>query len=85
MDNIQIPANIQEALRYPDRKQVVHEEIMASEKNETWTITKVSPGKKRVSCKLGFSIKHRTDVSIERLKVRPVVRGFTQSYGTADY
>jgi len=38
-------------------------------------------GKKLVGCKCIFTIKHKADRSIERLKARLVVKGFTQSYG----
>ena len=57
---------------------------MALKKTGTWIITELPPGKKIISCKWVFAMKHNADGSIKRLKARLVVRGFTQSYGV-DY
>ncbi|PKU72784.1 Retrovirus-related Pol polyprotein from transposon TNT 1-94 [Dendrobium catenatum] len=54
---------------------------MALEKNQTWVIMNVPPGKKVETCKLVFTVKHKEDGSVEKLKARLAVRGFTQSYG----
>ena len=61
LDDVQIPANIQEALSHPSWKQAVQEEIMALKKNGTWSITELPPGKKKVSCKWVFTVKHKAD------------------------
>lgn len=53
---------------------------MDLERNGTWTITELPPGKKKVSCKWLFTAKHKADRSIEKLKPLLVARGFTQSY-----
>ena len=57
------------------------DEISALNKNRTWEISELPPGKKPVGCKWLFTIKHKADGSIERLKARLVAKGFTQSYG----
>ena len=57
---------------------------MALEKIGTWIIIELPLGKKAVSCKWVFIVKHKADGSIERLKARLVARGFTQFYGV-DY
>jgi hypothetical protein len=59
----------------------VSDEISALNKNRTWEISELPPGKKPVRCKWLFIIKHKADGSIERLKARLVAKGFTQSYG----
>ena len=84
LDNVQIPANIQEALSHPGWIQVDQEEILALRKTSTWIITKLPLGKKVVSCKWVLTVKHKAYGSIERLKARLVARGFSQSYGV-DY
>ncbi|KAH9696724.1 reverse transcriptase Ty1/copia-type domain-containing protein [Citrus sinensis] len=81
LDNIHVPNNIQEALSHPGWKRVVHEEINALEKNDTWVITDHPAGKQPVGCKWIFTIKYKADGSVERLKARLVTKGFTQSYG----
>jgi len=59
----------------------VSDEISTLNKNKTWEISKLPPGKKLVGCKWLFTIKHKADGSIERLKACLVAKGFTQSYG----
>ena len=50
---------------------------MALKKTGTWIITKLPPRKKVVSCKWVFTVKHKANGSIERLKARLAARGFT--------
>ena len=45
------------------------------------TTQSFAKGKKIVGCGWVFSIKHKVDGSIERYKVRLVVKGYTQTYG----
>lgn len=81
IDSVQIPNSIQEALEHPGWKKAVSEGIMALEKNGTWVISDLPPGKRPVGRKWVFSVKHKADGSIERLKARLVAKEFTQSYG----
>lgn len=41
----------------------------------------LSPGKKDISCKWLFKVKHHSDESVERYKARLIVKGFTQNDG----
>ena len=68
LDNVQILANIQEALIHIGWKQAVQEEIMALENTNTWIIIKLHPRNKTVSCKWVFAVKHKANGRIERLK-----------------
>lgn len=54
------------------------------EKNGTWVISDLPPGKKPVGCKWIFTVKYKADGSIERLKARLVAKGFTRSSGIDD-
>nr|CAN77272.1 hypothetical protein VITISV_018551 [Vitis vinifera] len=81
LDSVQVPNSIQEALKNPEWRKAVSEEIKALEKNGTRVISDLPHGKKPVGCKWIFTIKHKVDGSIERLKARLVAKGFTQSYG----
>ena len=49
------------------------------EKNMTWDVEIVPKGKSTVGCKWVFAIKYKSNGTIERYKVRPVAKGFTQT------
>lgn len=68
LDQTQVPKSIQEALTIPKWKAAVEEDIRALEKNGTWKITELPPGKRPVGCKWVFTIKYKEDGSIDRFK-----------------
>lgn len=78
LDCVRVPNSLQEALQSPGWRNTVFEEIEALGPNGTWVILDLPPGKKAVGCKWVFTIKHRADGSIERLKARLVAQGYTQ-------
>ncbi|KAL0560616.1 hypothetical protein IC582_001025 [Cucumis melo] len=49
--------------------------------NRTWEICALPKGHKTVGCKWVFSLKYKADGTLDRHKVRLVVKGFTQTYG----
>ena len=51
------------------------------QKNDMWMLVPLPKEKKTVGCRWVFSIKHKTDGSIERYKTRLVAKGYTQTYG----
>ena len=57
------------------------EEMVALEKDGIWEIMDLSEGKKAVGTKWVFTLKYKSDRSLERYKVRLVAQGFTQSQG----
>ena len=81
LDKVHIPKDIQEALKVPEWRAAVMEEMRALEKNETWAVVEKPRGKKLVSCKWVFTLKYRADGTLDKLKARLVARGFTQTYG----
>ena len=84
LSNVEIPKNVQEALKVPKWKEAVLEEMKALEKNNTWSVMTLPAGKTVVGCKWVFSVKYNSDGSLERYKARLVAKGFTQTYGV-DY
>lgn len=56
-------------------------EMEVLKKNNTWDLVSLPNGKIPVGCKLVFSLKYKSDGSIERHKTKLVARGFTQTYG----
>ena len=84
ISSVSIPQDWKEALKDPNWRRAMVEEMKALAKNETWELVTLPPDKKLVGCKWVFTVKHRANGSIERLKARLVAKGFTQTFGV-DY
>ncbi|XP_074374435.1 uncharacterized protein LOC141714838 [Apium graveolens] len=81
LEGEEIPKNIQEALRRPEWKRAVEEEMKALEKNGTLEVVNRPKDVVPIGCKWVFTVKYKSDGSIERHKARLVAIGFTQTYG----
>jgi hypothetical protein len=79
-----IPYSYEEAAQTKEWSDAVNDETYAMEKNHTWDETDLPPGKKAVTAKWVFTIKYKSDGTMERYKARLVARGFTQTY-SLDY
>eukprot|EP00252_Welwitschia_mirabilis_P002409 TRINITY_DN1235_c0_g1_i6.p1 TRINITY_DN1235_c0_g1~~TRINITY_DN1235_c0_g1_i6.p1 ORF type:complete len:1428 (+),score=264.56 TRINITY_DN1235_c0_g1_i6:585-4868(+) len=84
VSSVSIPQDWREALQKMEWKEAMNEEMKALAKNETWELVKAPKEKRTVGCKWVFTVKHKSDGSIERYKARLVAKGFTQTYGV-DY
>ena len=62
----------------------MREEMSALKKNQTWELVDLPSEKKVVGCKWVFSVKYKSDRSLERYKARLEAKGYTQTYGV-DY
>ncbi len=51
------------------------------QKNHTWILSDLPPGKKPISCKWIYKVKYHTDGTLDKYKARLVARGFTQCEG----
>ena len=65
----------------PKWKEAMLEEMKAFEKNKTWELVDLPPGKQPVGCKWVFTIKHTPEGKVDRYKARLVAKGYTQTYG----
>ncbi|RVW83133.1 F-actin-capping protein subunit alpha [Vitis vinifera] len=81
LSNETISKNVEEALKDPKWKEAINEEIKALWKNNTWEVANLPKGKNTVGCKWVFTIKYKSDDTIERYKSRLVAKEYTQSYG----
>ena len=81
---VEVPKTIQEALSIPEWRNTVREEMLALEKNRTWDVVEMSEEKSPIGYKWVFTIKYKSDRSIERYKARLVAKSFSQTYGV-DY
>ncbi|KAL2239868.1 UNVERIFIED_CONTAM: Retrovirus-related Pol polyprotein from transposon RE1 [Sesamum indicum] len=81
---LQEPRSYEEASQYPEWRAAMNEEIQALEKNQTWKLTPLPPGKRAIGNKWVYKVKLRADGSIERYKARLVAKGYNQVEGV-DY
>ncbi|KFK44446.1 hypothetical protein AALP_AA1G257500 [Arabis alpina] len=81
IDQDLIPKTYEEAMEDKSWLNAVDDEVGAMQRNETWYEADLPKGKKAVSSKWVFTIKHLSNGDIERYKARLVARGFTQTYG----
>ena len=75
------PHNFWEAVTDPGWREAMDKEIQALNANNTWEVVSLPQGKRPIDCKWVYKAKYRADGSLERLKARLVVRGFTQKAG----
>jgi hypothetical protein len=80
LQSIVIPKDWKEAAHDPKWREAMLEELRA-EKNKTWDLVKLPPGKKAVSCKWVFTVKKNPEGKVERSKAKLVARGYSQTYG----
>ncbi|KAL0427371.1 UNVERIFIED_CONTAM: Retrovirus-related Pol polyprotein from transposon RE1 [Sesamum latifolium] len=60
------------------------DEIVALEKNNTWSVVDLPKGKRAIGSKLVYKVKLNPDGSIDRYKARLVAKGYNQVEGV-DY
>ena len=60
---------------------MVVEEVKALKENRTWELVTLPKGKRIVGCKWVFSVKYKSDGSVEWYKARLFAKGFTKTYG----
>ena len=78
---MEIPKSVQEALESPQWKQAILDEMRAMEKNQTWKVVLRSQNKVPVGCRWVFTVKYKSDRTIECYKAKLVAKGYTQTYG----
>ncbi|KAL4555898.1 hypothetical protein LXL04_038530 [Taraxacum kok-saghyz] len=81
LSSTSIPNNVQEAVKDEKWKKAMNEEMEALQKNETWELVKLLPGKKLVGCRWIYTLKLDSNGNIDRYKARLVAKGYTQKYG----
>ncbi|KAJ0625451.1 putative RNA-directed DNA polymerase [Helianthus annuus] len=75
------PTNVKQALESENWKKAMRTEMEALMKNDTWEKCTLPSGKKPVGCRWVFTVKYKSDGTIERYKARLVAKGYTQTYG----
>ena len=62
-------------------KAAADSEYQSLMENETWELVELPPGRKAITCKWVFKVKHDENGKIDRFKGRLVAKGFLQKYG----
>jgi len=75
------PSSFKEASKFECWQQAMNSELDALERNKTWTLVNLPTGKKIISCRWVYRIKHKADGSIDKYKAHLMARGFTQTEG----
>lgn len=78
------PLNYQEAIDSPEGgfwELAMDEEIESLQKNETWSLVTLPPGRKTVKCKWIYKKKRDADGDTVRYKARLVAQGYSQRKG----
>jgi len=75
------PSSYKEAIQSDCWKEAMSAELLALDRNQTWTLVSLPPGKKSIGCRWVYRVKHKADGSVDRYKARLVAKGFTQTKG----
>ncbi|GJR20239.1 ribonuclease H-like domain-containing protein [Tanacetum coccineum] len=70
-----------EDVKNPNWVEAMNNEIEALNRNNTWTICDLPPGRKAIGSKWLWKIKYKSTGAIERYKARVVAKGFSQREG----
>ncbi|KAL4388598.1 hypothetical protein GQ457_09G027370 [Hibiscus cannabinus] len=75
------PTSYQEAAKFVEWKEAMHEEIRMISKNDTWKLVDKPKNKKVIGVKWVYRVKLNSDGSINKHKARLVVKGYSQEFG----
>lgn len=78
LDKIREPNTYADAAKDINWVDAMQIEIKSREKNKTWTLVSLPPGKHAISCKWVYNRKQNSDGFIERYKANLLAKGFNQ-------
>lgn len=74
-------SSYEESALDPAWQAAMTQEFAALHDNNTWSLMPLPVGKKEIGCRWVYKIKYKADGSVERYKIRLVVKGYTQHHG----
>ena len=78
---MEIPKNVHDALKVLEWREAINEEMRALEKSKTREVINLPREKTVVNYKWVFTIKYRSNGSLERYKARLVAKDLTKTLG----
>lgn len=75
------PKNFSQAYKDLNWQEAMLKKIQSLEANDTWVLTSLPPGKKRIDLKWVYKIKFKPNGEVEQYKSRLVSKGYTQIEG----
>ncbi|BFG20903.1 hypothetical protein CerSpe_071770 [Prunus speciosa] len=81
LSSISLPSSYKQAMEHECWRKAIETELLALEENQTWDVVQCPSTVKPLGSKFVFSIKLRSDGSIDRYKARLVALGNKQEYG----
>ncbi|KAK1418428.1 hypothetical protein QVD17_27572 [Tagetes erecta] len=75
------PKSSKEAFKDINWVNAMNKEMEALNRNQTWDLVDLPPGRKAIGCKWVYKIKHDPSGAISRYKARLVAKGFSQREG----
>ncbi|CAJ2671832.1 unnamed protein product [Trifolium pratense] len=75
------PATFDEAVKHEVWRKAMDQEIESIEKNDTWELTELPAGSKKIGVKWIYKTKLNEKGKIEKCKARLVAKGYSQKYG----
>lgn len=79
--NVADPISYLEAAKSKKWQEAMHAELQAIEKNKTWQLVALPPGKNKVGVKWLFKTKLGADGEVVKYKARLVAKGYSQKQG----
>ena len=80
LQSVFVPTSYSQAKQHPNWQCAMNEELAALEKNHTWDVVPCPDGCKPIGCKWVYSVKLKSDGSLDRYKARLVALGNWQEY-----
>ena len=78
------PLSYEEAVKSSKWRQAMDAEIRSIEKNETWSLTELQAGAKKIGVKWIYKTKLNEFGEVDKFKARLIAKGYAQQHGV-DY